>query len=102
MSSLRDLITLVEDKSKDKLEQADLPYSRRALSPVLSKSNVDNHYGKLYKGYVDRFNKKEGDRNFNEAGAYLHKIYFTAYITSFTSFTVRGTSGSAAFTRFPA
>ncbi len=29
-------------------------------------------------------------------------IYFLAYITSFTSFTVRGTSGSAAATRFGA
>lgn len=79
MNNIRDIITLIEDKSSDKLEQIDLPYSRTALSPVLSKSNIDNHYGKLYKGYVDRFNKKEGDRSFNEAGAYLHKVYFSQF-----------------------
>jgi Fe-Mn family superoxide dismutase len=33
----------------------------------------------LYKGYVDRYNKKEGDRAFNEAGAYLHSIYFSQF-----------------------
>jgi superoxide dismutase len=69
---MRDIIDLLE--SSEKLEQADLPYSRTALSPVLSKTNIDNHYGKLYKGYVDRYNKKEGDRTFNEAGADLHRI----------------------------
>ena len=29
-------------------------------------------------------------------------VYLTEYITSFTSLTVRGTSGKAAFTRLPA
>jgi superoxide dismutase, Fe-Mn family len=74
---MRDIIDLLE--SSEKLEQADLPYSRSALAPVLSKSNIDNHYGKLYKGYVDRYNKKEGDRAFNEAGAFLHNIWFTQF-----------------------
>lgn len=63
-------------ESKEKLELADLPYSRTALSPVLSKANIDNHYGKLAKGYVDRYNKGEGDKTFNAAGAYLHNLFF--------------------------
>lgn len=63
-------------ESKEKLELVDLPYSRTALAPVLSKANIDNHYGKLAKGYVDRYNKGEGDRAFNAAGAYLHNLFF--------------------------
>ena len=79
MDQLRNIIDLLEGTEKGKLEQADLPYGRSALAPVLSKGNIDNHYGKLYKGYVDRFNKNEGDKNFNEAGAHLHKIWFTQF-----------------------
>ena len=71
---MRDIIELLE--AKEHLEQKDLPYARSALAPVLSKSNIDNHYGKLYKGYVDRFNKGEGDKTFNKAGAFLHAIWF--------------------------
>jgi Fe-Mn family superoxide dismutase len=63
-------------ESKEKLELADLPYSRSGLAPVLSKSNIDNHYGKLAKSYVDRYNKGEGDKTFNAAGAYLHNLFF--------------------------
>jgi len=71
---MRHIIELLE--AKEKLEQKALPYNRSALAPVLSKTNIDNHYGKLYKGYVDRFNKGEGDKNFNKAGAFLHAIWF--------------------------
>jgi Fe-Mn family superoxide dismutase len=37
------------------------------------------HFGKLYKAYVDRFNAGEGDPDFNEAGAFLHSIYFSQF-----------------------
>lgn len=76
---LRQAINLVEAAGKPKLELMPLPYSRDALSPVLSLSTINNHYGKLYKGYVDRFNKGEGDPKFNEAGAFLHKLYFAQF-----------------------
>lgn len=56
-----------------------LPYDRKALGKSLSKAALDYHYGSLYKGYVDRFNKGEGDLEFNEAGAYLHDKYFTQF-----------------------
>ena len=42
-------------------------------------SSLDVHYGKLYRAYVDRFNKGEGDPDFNEAGAFLHSIYFPQF-----------------------
>ena len=77
MQDIRQIITLVE--GTEKLEQIDLPYSHSALAPVTSKTTVDLHYGKLYKGYVDRYNKKEGDSNFNEAGAFLHSIWFSQF-----------------------
>lgn len=71
---MRELITLLEDTKK--LELAPLPYARDALSPVMSKATLDYHYGELTRGYVDRFNSGEGDADFNEAGAYLHTIYW--------------------------
>jgi Fe-Mn family superoxide dismutase len=78
MQDLRQLVTLVESVKDDRqLAQAELPYNRKDLYPALSEETLDYHYGKLYKGYVDRFNKGEGDPEFNEAGAYLHDLYFT-------------------------
>jgi len=79
MTDIRQTLDLLEAKEKGTLEQIKLPYSKTALSPVMSSATIDYHYGKLYKGYVDRFNKHEGDRGFNEAGAYLHGIYFSQF-----------------------
>ena len=50
---------------KDKLIQLTLPYDRNDLDPVKSKETIDYHYGTLYKAYVDRYNKGEGDDDFN-------------------------------------
>ena len=72
MTDIRQTLDLLEAKEKSELEQIKLPYARTALAPVMSSALIDLHYSKLYKGYVDRFNNHEGDRNFNEAGAYLH------------------------------
>jgi Fe-Mn family superoxide dismutase len=69
--------TIVEGKIPKTLEQAKLPYPKDGLGKSLSKSSLDYHYSSLYKAYVDRFNAGEGDANFNEAGAFLHNIYFT-------------------------
>lgn len=69
-------ITLNEGKTPKTLHQDRLNFKRDALEPVLSEDAIDLHYGKLYKGYVDRFNKGEGDADFNEAGAWLHSMYF--------------------------
>ena len=69
---------LNEGKAKD-LTQTPLPYARDALGRSLSKAAIDYHYGHLYKAYVDRYNKREGDPDFNEAGAFLHDIYFTQF-----------------------
>jgi Fe-Mn family superoxide dismutase len=62
-----------------KLEHTKLPYARNDLEPSMSKETIDYHYDELYGGYVTRFNKNEGDSDFNEAGAFLHNIYFTQF-----------------------
>jgi Fe-Mn family superoxide dismutase len=76
MSQLRSLISLVESKSKQELQLAQLGYNRDELAPVMSPETINYHYGKLAKSYVDRYNNGEGDADFNEAGAYLHNIFF--------------------------
>lgn len=83
---------LQEGKSLKELEQASLPYARNGLGRSLSKQALDYHYGKLYKAYVDRFNKGEGDIDFNEAGAFLHNIYFTQFKSPKNSNTPSGAS----------
>ena len=79
MNDIRQTLDLLEAKQQSKLEQIKLPYGHNDLSPVMSSALIDLHYGKLYKGYVDRYNKGEGDKNFNEAGAYLHSIFFSQF-----------------------
>lgn len=76
---IRDTLDLLESKNKTPLKQIRLPYSKSGLSPVMTSALIDLHYGKLYKGYVDRYNKGEGDDRFNKAGAYLHSIYFSQF-----------------------
>ena len=72
-------VSLNEGKTPKTLEQTKLPYKRDALEPSISEDTINYHYGKLYKGYVDRFNNGEGDADFNEAGAFLHDLLFTQY-----------------------
>jgi Fe-Mn family superoxide dismutase len=79
MDDIRNTLDLLEAKSQVELEQIKLPYSHSALAPVMSSSTVDYHFGKLYRGYVDRYNKGEGDKTFNEAGAFLHAIWFAQF-----------------------
>jgi len=68
--------TLQEDKRPSTLTQSKLNYERNDLDPSMSEATIDYHYGKLYKAYVDRYNRHEGDPEFNEAGAFLHNMYF--------------------------
>ena len=63
-------------ESKKQLVLEKLPYDKEQLNPVMSKDTIDYHYGKLAAGYVKRYNAGEGDKTFNEAGAFLHNIFF--------------------------
>ena len=75
-AKVRELIQLVEQHQKGELSLNKLPYDSKDLDPVMSEATLDYHYSKLAKGYVDRYNKKEGDPYFNESGAYLHNVFF--------------------------
>ena len=76
VQDIRGYMNLVEGK-EEKLTLSPLPYKMSDLSPVLSKDNIDYHYNVLSKGYVDRYNKKEGDPKFNYGGAMLHNLFWT-------------------------
>jgi Fe-Mn family superoxide dismutase len=77
---MREYITLLEEKSRPQdIEIIPLNFTPREVSPVLSKAELDLHYEQLAKGYAKRYNNKEGDRDFNYAGAFLHNMLFPQY-----------------------
>ena len=77
---MREIITILEDKSRPQdIEIIPLNYKEGDLSPVLSKDTLELHYGKLAKGYATRYNKGEGDKDFNYAGYFLHNTLFPQY-----------------------
>jgi Fe-Mn family superoxide dismutase len=76
-ADIREIIDLVEATTRPaKLETTPLPYTEKALDPVLSKNNIIYHYEHLAKGYAKRYNAGEGDLDFNRAGSYLHNKFF--------------------------
>jgi superoxide dismutase, Fe-Mn family len=77
---------------QDRLTQLQLRYAKGDLDPAISEDTINYHYGKLYKSYVDRYNKGEGDPDFNEAGAFLHRIYFDQFQAPASSNTPEGLS----------
>jgi Fe-Mn family superoxide dismutase len=62
---------------KEEIKQIKLPVERTALEPVLSKNNIDLHYGTLYKNYVKK--ALAGDGDFQVAGAVLHTLFFEQF-----------------------
>lgn len=74
---MREIITLLEEKAKPQdIEIIPLNFTASEVSPVMSSDTMDIHYNKLAKGYAERYNKKEGDPQFNYAGAFLHNLWF--------------------------
>ena len=75
--NIRDTIDLVEASTRPaKLETTPLPYGERDLEPVLSKDSLNYHYEHLAKGYAQRYNRGEGNADFNRAGSFLHNKFF--------------------------
>ena len=62
-----------------KLKQNNITYSYKDLEPVMSKDTLEYHRDNLAAGYVKRFNAGKGDLRFNEAGAFLHNIFFSQF-----------------------
>ena len=66
----------MNESKPQKLELKKLAYATGDLAPVLSKDNVEYHYNVLSNGYVNRYNNKEGDADFNYGGAMLHNLFW--------------------------
>lgn len=77
MNDIRRTLTLLEARQELVLNALD--YDLADLDPVLSRESVNYHYNKLARNYVKRYNAGEGDDDFNEAGAYLHNIWFAQF-----------------------
>lgn len=71
-ASFRRLLEKV--KAETEVYKVKLPVPEKALAPVLSKENIDFHYGTLYTNYVKKALAGEGD--FQVAGAKLHTLFF--------------------------
>lgn len=67
---------VTEGADGKELVQERLPYQMQDLEPVISEQTTKYHYSVLGKGYVDRYNRGEGDANFNYSGAVLHNLFF--------------------------
>jgi Fe-Mn family superoxide dismutase len=77
---MRDIINLLEEKNTpQEIEIIPLGFSEDDFAPVLSKNTMELHYGKLAHGYANRYNKNEGDKEFNYAGTFLHNVLFPQY-----------------------
>jgi superoxide dismutase, Fe-Mn family len=77
MNTLRKDINLVEATTKPaKLETTPLPYTHKALEPVMSAETIEYHFEHLAKGYAKKYNAGEGNPDFNRAGSFLHNKFF--------------------------
>lgn len=77
---MRDVITILEAIAQPKeVEIFDLAYKESDLQPVMSAATMRYHYGKLAHSYAERYNKGQGDKNFNFAGAFLHNMFFPQF-----------------------
>ena len=98
---MREIITLVEEKSRPQdIGIVPLAYGESDLNPVMSARTMEYHYGKLAHGYADRFNRREGDRDFNYAGAFLHNLFFPQFRPSRNNNRPNGPIGSMIDSKF--
>lgn len=93
---LRHLINLMEAE-EEKLILSKLSFDNSALSPVMSKETIDNHYDILTKNYYKNANKT-GDA-FQVAGAYLHGLFWEGLKTPVDTNNPRGRGVEEIFRR---
>lgn len=67
---------LKEDKDNRELVQEKLKFDKNDLNPVMSEETIKYHYNGLASKYFERYNKGEGDADFNYGGAVLHNLFF--------------------------
>lgn len=77
---IRQDLNLLEATTREaRLETVPLPYGEKDLEPAMSRITMDYHYNNLAKGYAQRYNRGEGDSNFNRAGSFLHNKFFVQF-----------------------
>ena len=67
---------LNENTDSREIYQEKLKFGKNELEPVMSEATVKYHYEGLAAKYSERYNKGEGDPDFNFGGAMLHNIFF--------------------------
>lgn len=68
--------SLTESADKREIKQEKLAFQKDELDPVMSEATIKYHYDGLAAKYSERYNKGEGDPEFNYGGAVLHNIFF--------------------------
>ena len=68
--------SLQESKDNREIYQDKLKFGKDELAPVMSEDTIKYHYDGLAAKYSERYNKGEGDADFNYGGAVLHNLFF--------------------------
>jgi Fe-Mn family superoxide dismutase len=74
--NMRFIKSLKESSDIREINQNRLKYSKNELDPVMSEATIKYHYDGLAAKYYERYNKGEGDADFNYGGAILHNLFF--------------------------
>jgi Fe-Mn family superoxide dismutase len=72
--------SLTENTDRREIYQEKLTFGKDELAPVMSEDTIKYHYDGLAAKYSERYNKGEGDSDFNYGGAVLHNIFFANLI----------------------
>jgi superoxide dismutase, Fe-Mn family len=68
--------SLTESIDKREIYQDKLKFGKDEFAPVMSEATIKYHFDGLAAKYSERYNKGEGDPDFNYGGAVLHNIFF--------------------------
>jgi Fe-Mn family superoxide dismutase len=74
-----DIVQRIDESRRKAISIDSLSYGLGDLAPVISKDTMEYHYGELAHAYARRYKDREGDDDFNYAGAFLHNIYFSQF-----------------------
>ncbi len=69
--------SLTESENRREIRQDKLKFKKNELEPVMSEATIKYHYNGLAAKYSERYNKGEGDADFNYGGAILHNLFFS-------------------------
>lgn len=74
---MRFIKSLKESPDIREIKQDRLKFAKNELDPVMSEATIKYHYDGLAAKYSERYNKGEGDADFNYGGAVLHNLFFS-------------------------